>query len=528
MKYLFIDVGTYSVKFLTMKVDKGKIVPISVESILLTDAMKQVSDSPSVEDVQIHIIKDKLGQNFDGKVIYQIPNEYITSRFIQLPVSNKSKAEMMIPFQLDEQLPFSVHSSHYAASLRKDSGSFKAMVCISKINKFDLFYNKLIQNQILPNILTTELACVNNFVISSKITYPYAILDIGHTTTKVYFIQDGTVVSNHTSYVGGKLIDSFISNTYGLSLEDAISYKQKNCFFLTENQFQKVDRPLKEFAYLMKQMIWPLVKDIQHWELGYRTRYEKRIEQYFIIGGSGNIKNIGHFFSQALKAKVGHLSIDEHYMNIPAKIDQDKSSYSFMTIMSSLERAKQMTLNMLHGKYAASSMNTFPLHSATFIATRTLFIGILLCAFFVGEKIIFLSKKIQNIDRDILNKLKESSLQISQAQRASYRRAPERIFRLLQNKNKDITKEISTLMESSKINAVSPLIQLSKTLGNNENIELVEFYSNAQTMKASLKFQQETALKEVEALLATSPLKEIKSNRMGLMLNLTSSAGGRE
>ena len=169
MNYLFIDIGTYSVKFLKTKLDRGKVAPLSVQKSLVSEILDTTEPTQSsIEDAQISIVKEYLKSGFNGKIIYQIPNEYVTSRFIQLPVTNKNKAEMMIPFQLEEQLPFPIATSHYSMALKKDADNMKAMVCISKTNDFEPFYNKIKNANILPNILTTELACINNFVSTSK------------------------------------------------------------------------------------------------------------------------------------------------------------------------------------------------------------------------------------------------------------------------------------------------------------------------------------------------------------------------
>ncbi len=514
MNYLFVDIGTYSVKFLKTKIDHGKIIPLSIQSSLILEAMKKFKDISSIEDIQIHLIKDYLKSGFEGKIIYQLPNEYITSRFIQLPVTNKNKANMMIPFQLDEQLPFPISTSHYAVSFRKYPDHFKSMICVSKISEFETYYNKLKNENILPNVLTTELACINNFVSTSEITYPYAILDIGHTTTKVYMIQNGVVVSNHVSYFGGKIIDLFISKTYNLSgMEEVLPYKHNHCFFLTENQFKTVDQPQKEFGYLIKQVIWPLITDIKRWELGHRTKYEEKIKKYFIIGGTSNIKNISHFLTQALTSQVGHLSIVDHYTNFPTKISNDEASYSLITIMTSLERTRKLPFNMLHGQFSTSSMNEIPLYSTAFIAIRALIIGFFLSAFFIVERVFFLSNNITSIDREILNKLRTPALKISQTQRASYRSNFDRILQILKGKNKQITQTISTTMASSKINALFPLINFNKTINNNDNIELIEFYSNNDTARAKLRFQNESILEETKTIIEKSSLKNIKIDR---------------
>ena len=520
MNYLFIDIGTYSIKFLKVKLERGKIIPISVKTTTIGEAQLKWPNN-TIEELQINIIKDYLKSGFEGKITYQLPNEYITSRFIQLPVTNKKKAEMMIPFQLDGQLPYPIYNSHYTSSLKKYADHFKAMVCVAKEEDFAFFYKQMNQSKTLPNILTTELATINHFTSASPINYPYAIIDMGHTTTKAYFIQNGVVTSNHISYVGGKLIDSFISKTYNLSIEEVIPYKHKNCFFLTESQFHEVNQSQKEFAYLIKQIIWPLIQEIKRWSLGHRTHFGKKVEKYFIIGGTSKIKNITNFFSQALEAKVGHLSIREHYAHLPHQISEDEASYSFATIMTSIDRRGDIPFNMLHGKFSTTSMSQMPLHSISFICSRIVFLCLIISVLLLAERFFLLSDDIRSIDRNIIDKLKSPALKLSQSQRASYRRYPERTLGLLKEKNKTISQEVSLSMSSSKVDAVSPLINLGQVIGNNKKVELLSFYKDSKTLRSIIRCEDEETLNKIKQSMQLSAFKNAIITAEGTVLSIS-------
>ena len=517
MDYLFIDIGTYSIKFLKMKIDRGKIVPTAVKTVLISESPSEKRD---LQEVQMGIVRDYLESGFDGKIIYQLPNESITSRFLELPVINKKKVEMMIPFQLDDQLPYSISKAHYASSLKKCPDHFKASISIAKEDEFEQFYNKLTDFQTLPNVLVTELAVINNFVASSKLNFPYAILDLGHSTTKAYFVRGGVVTSNHVSYIGGKIIDSFISNTYDIPLHKAVLYKHKNCFLLTENQFQKVDGPQKEFAYLLKQVIWPLIKEIKRWELGYRTKFGQKIEKYFLIGGTSNIKNITSFLSQALMSKVGHLSISENYRHFPSQIKNDEASYSFVTMMTSMEKAKVLPFNMLHGKFSTASMNDLPLHSAAFITTRSVFVSIILALFLIIERVFFLSGEIQKIDREVISGLRTPALKITAPQRSSYRRNPKRILDILREKNKGLKDWPQRLEESNQTSAVSSLALLSQVIGDHQDIELINFKSDTKKAQAVFECKDESVLGGLKKTVERSPLKDLKISDSELKLTI--------
>lgn len=526
MRHLFIDAGTYSVKFLKARLERGKIVPSSIRSVLLAEARSKAGPDATVADLQTSIIQEHVGEGFDGKVSLQAPNELITSRFIQLPVVNRKKAGMMIPFQLDSQLPYPVSTAHYTSSLKKEPDHFKSMTCIAKKNDFASFHKRLDDAGVLPNVLTTELAVIDRFAKTSSLTFPYGIIDFGHSTTKVYLIQDGMAASNHVSHIGGAVIDSFISKTYNVPMEEVVPYKHRNCFFLTESQYGEVEESQKEFAWLIKQIVWPLIKEVRRWILGHRTKFGTKIEKFFIIGGSSNIKNVTNFFSQALEAKVGHLSIMDHYSHPPNQIQNDESSHALLTLMTTMERSKGTPFNMLHGEFSTEPMNQMPLHSTSFIAVRTMIASAVLCVLLVAERLLFLSGNIREADREIMTKLRTPSLKISQAQRASYRRDPSRILAVLRDRDEEITEEVTTTMSSIRKNAADDLVLLGRTIGGDPGAELMSFFSDDRTARAIVRCEDEPAAQRVRKALEDADLANLEVARQELTLTINFGGDG--
>ena len=57
---------------------------------------------------------------------------------------------MMIPFQLDENLPFSANETHFTAGLSKSPSGFNALINITQTEFFEELYNYLNAKSILP------------------------------------------------------------------------------------------------------------------------------------------------------------------------------------------------------------------------------------------------------------------------------------------------------------------------------------------------------------------------------------------
>ena len=141
MDILSIDFGTYSVKFLHLFLERKTVILKGFsESLLPIHEVDTKPFEPPIEQ-QCEIIKNYLHQKqFVGKIIVNIPSELTTSRYLTLPTEKLKKASLMIPYQLDENLPFPINESHYSSILYKQNKSVKAIVNITKLSDFDIFY----------------------------------------------------------------------------------------------------------------------------------------------------------------------------------------------------------------------------------------------------------------------------------------------------------------------------------------------------------------------------------------------------
>ena len=79
-----------------------------------------------------------------------------------------------------------------------------------------------------------------------------------------------------------------------------MTYKHDNCFFLTEDLYDKVDENQSEFAKLMRKTMHPLLTDIRRWEVGFRVKHGLKVDRFLLIGGTSQIKNIDNFLTEQI------------------------------------------------------------------------------------------------------------------------------------------------------------------------------------------------------------------------------------
>ena len=525
MDILSIDFGTYSIKFLHLFLERRSIVLKGFsENLLPASETEPKRYEPPIE-LQCSIIRNYLLQKqFVGKIIVNIPSELTTSRYLTLPTEKVKKAGLMIPYQLDENLPFPINESHYSSILYKQNKFVKAIVNITKLSDFDIFYNELLSHDILPGMITTNLfslytylnlAQSNQFVPSTP-EKSFLLLDIGHSTTKGYLIKDNAVVANHICGIAGAFINETIAQMYKIPLEEAINYKHTNCFFLNQSQYSEVDDDQREFAKLMKQTMTPLLRDIHQWILGYRIKNIESIECVYLTGGTSNIKNIIGFLTEELELPVKKflpLSIlRKPKINISQSLESSGTN-AFLHGLTSL--SKVANLNFLKGEYSPTSTQTVPWYSLAFISLRVLILSVFIIGALILENVL-LTKNDKVITTNLNSILGKKSLNLADGYKAQLKKNPDALLKTVQKKENAVEQEINTLMSAISINAVNPLFKFNAMLTPEMRIHITSFKNSEEELHIIFKgeilehlqalekrLQKDTSLQKAQITLST-------------------------
>ena len=106
MRYISIDVGTYSIKFILSQVDKRRVIHESMTEVVIDTFKEQFAGEIDQNNIVNEIVISYLNETqLDAKTISQVPNNLISTRFLVIPIQNKRKAKMALP-------PISSAASH--------------------------------------------------------------------------------------------------------------------------------------------------------------------------------------------------------------------------------------------------------------------------------------------------------------------------------------------------------------------------------------------------------------------------------
>jgi Tfp pilus assembly PilM family ATPase len=525
---LAIDIGTYSVKYLSSFVDRRKIAHVDMSEITLRDFMVDHPGQTSEECTQLIIqeIIDSVARP-DTKIIFQADESMLTTRYLTLPVKSKKKAELMLPFQLEEDIPFSLSEIHYAYRLEGQKSQHTALVELVKVGAFESFYNSLREKNILPNILSTDTSIIENYFNLNPMAGPFCILDIGHRTTKAYFFYNSRLLMNHINYTGGHHVNEMIAETYKIDLDEAVIYKHQNAFFLTSSQYPEVEPAQSDFAAAMEKVFSGLVSDFHRWKVGFKVNFGLSLQHVFICGGSSNIKNIANYLTEKFDVKV---TLFESFDKVEAeKVDlnpKNKSKYAIANMMAIGFRRKNRFINLLTGRFAQASTSEVPLFSFSFIGVRVAAATIILLLSLFVERF-FIERDISAVNKKITAVMKSTELQVPGRVRRQAVTNPKPVYDSLVKKQREVRQEISTLQSAIQIKALSPLVTISQVASSSAGATLIEFKSN-DTGEVTAVFSAESVeeLRSLKGLLESSGLNSVQGSIDSSKLQLTVTALG--
>lgn len=515
MNFLAIDFGTYSIKFIQYSLERKSVKLHQVNEVVLTPFLDQLNANYTFQELQIDVARSFIKEiNHEGRLVFTAPESLLTHRVLHLPIKSKKKAREAIPFQLEEDAPFSAGDLHYASLLIPEGVGFHALVGMSSLKEFADYFTLLEQKMLMPYFLTSAPSIFQGYVYQERAQSNLAILDIGHKTTKAHIFNRGRLISTHLSYTAGKVIDDIIAQSYNISVPEAVIYKHQNSFCLTDAQMADVSEEQREFAQLMKRVFAPIINDFRKWELGLRIKYGEKIDEVILTGGTSNMANIQAFLTEGLQVKVTLLNslATVTSAQVPQTVKEQRA-FNISYLLASAFVGKVPLMNLRSGAFASSDYENIPLHSSAFIMARTaIILAIFIVSFFIESFI--LSSYEKTFDSRITRMLKNPELAVPAKMQQSYSKNPEAVYQFFKKKETQVEQEIRTLQSITQVSPLFPLIKLGNIVGD-AGVEMIRFSSQDGKIEASFKGNDRQTIEALEKTLKNSGMNLSKIQVVG-------------
>lgn len=468
MKVFTIDWGSYSAKVFHSTLDKKKISHDFTDEIIFDT--KAYDSQISKWESQLNQIQSYCLTSIDpnAKMILSTPSELLSFRFKNIPVAQRKKALAMLPFQIEDDIPFNLQDTYLSSTLLKNNKSTDALCYFSKKDNWQKCLNLIIEKKIPINswihpidpiaYFANELPFLNE--ISST-----CLLDIGHETTKAYFFQGKKFHSYQLSHFGGSRIDEMMTSVYQLSYDQLKKFKHESSFIVPKELFAatKLSEDQKFFAENMDTLFFSFVQEFKRWEMSFRVDTKDKVGQVYLIGGSSQIKNLDQYLSYYWERPVQLLlSSSESFTKFKSS---NKKNFQFLP--SDLLSLSHKQLNKLSNHLGKISLNKtqdpLPLYSLGFVGLRTSLVS-LLCLLLGFTYISLLSSHEKVVDNQLKAVTQNLQLEFSALEKSQIYSTPEVVIKKIEIKIKNAKSDIKRINQLNQVNALTPLKSIQSAL----------------------------------------------------------------
>lgn len=319
MKSVGIDIGSSGVKVVE--------VVATTRGVQVTSFREYpIGANPAFDsEIEILDILKGLSVEYDPartRVVVALRQDFISARLKVFPFSERQKILKSLPFELEEDLPFSSDSAIYDARICQYLGSQAEILAVAapKIRIQDAL--KRVQDAGLDVTLVSAegLAfsnCFEQWAIAPKQSslppyedndrpkrFMHARVHIGHSRTLVLAYEDERLIGVRTILWGGKNVAEAIARRYEIPYVEAVSEMRKKAFILLNKSEASYDQIL--FSDTIANQVRELGRELKISLLEFQTELGGDVENVEITGGFSQTLNLHAYLTQILEMPVNH------------------------------------------------------------------------------------------------------------------------------------------------------------------------------------------------------------------------------
>ncbi len=305
MRILGIEFGTWSLKAVEMESRFRRLDVLDFHEIRLP---LEILDPTETYRRAVTQLMARLPSHPE-KIVTSLPPAQTALRFLPIPLKQRKKVEKTFRFELEDTVPFKLENTiveHYVMPKKDGSVVFAAIAPERHVQSHVEWLNSI---GVDPDWLTFEGMGLINLYLTSLAdskeetpSGPILLMDIGHHKTNLSVFEENRLELFRSISWGGAAVTQSLSVSLGLSPEEAERYKM-NDLKMDVDQAETTSES-QELAAAATQAFGPLLADINHSLVAFRTLYQKQIASVLITGGTSKIWGIESFLSRNLAVPV--------------------------------------------------------------------------------------------------------------------------------------------------------------------------------------------------------------------------------
>lgn len=366
-----IDIGSFSVKV-------AKVRSLKQGYELVAFSEYPLSQDPN-KDTQIDLIeilrdvKNRLWEEGTQIVIGAHPFE-VSLRRREFPFRERHKIAKSLPFELEDDIPFSFENSVFDAKITHYVGNTAhVLACAVPKEHLQKIVKRVEDCGLQPDIVSIDgFGLANLFEEWREAPWEYpanaqplpdviqadVFLNIGHRTTTVGVIKDGYLLDLRLLDWGGKDIAELIASRYSMHYLEALKELRKKAFILTNNE--GATREQVALSEVIKTAIDSFAQKLRLTLLELKGLHQIEFKQMVLVGGVSQLRNIGPYLTQKLEIATNRLAVLQMLPTFECATSPNNEISHVTAIglaLEGLKRPKNPAINLLKGDFARQNQS---------------------------------------------------------------------------------------------------------------------------------------------------------------------------
>ncbi|HND84541.1 MAG TPA: pilus assembly protein PilM [Pseudobdellovibrionaceae bacterium] len=377
MKSVGIDIGSHSIKWVELTHSSKGSSLTRAEEIVLSNSPSTASSTD--QDLEIIQIIRGLVAAYDPsktKFVMGLRQDQVALRYRHFPFNDRIKILRSLPFELEEELPFSVDTSVFEAKfIRHSPPGMDVLAIATPKHHIEKLLSLAKDCQVDLSILTYEGACIGNLLENWNEAPPSLppstgfeeppvttsnvelVLNVGHSHSLLCVFEKNSLIYSRSLWWGTRSVVQNIATKYQVPWHEALKEFREKAFILTNKQGASFDQI--SFSDVISGSMKDLVRDLQLAILEIKASLHTDIEHLHITGGGSLVQNLGPFLTQHLEIPVNRLSPFANLYQI--EVDDTATTQSRMAIalglaIEGLRKSRFPAVNFLKGEFAKQNL----------------------------------------------------------------------------------------------------------------------------------------------------------------------------
>ncbi len=235
-KHIGIEIGSDTLKLTVMS--NGAVKKMAVERMPenLVREGRMVS-APAFTS----FVKDMMKANkiSGGKCSLVLPAKTVVSMRVNIPVMSESELKLNLPYEFREYVGKDVDKYDYDyIVIGIHGGVMNLYAAAVRKQLVEDYYDALKKAGLtLKQAMPVEMAWLNVITQASALPEKYAIVDLGHNTTRVAIFAKGDYIMGKDIEMGGSLLDETIAQNMNIDAFVARTRKESNMDQVLDNEY---------------------------------------------------------------------------------------------------------------------------------------------------------------------------------------------------------------------------------------------------------------------------------------------------